>query len=100
MSFFKPLDEPEQFAIIVEGGVYKQAPLFTRAGHLYAKFGGGFVRLGSDGSTSRPKLRLDALICDLPLCMDRFGRLCDASVTGAVPLPTEKVTLLLGSSNA
>jgi len=84
-------------AIIAEGGVYKQADLYTRSGYLFAKAGGGFVRLYADGSTSKPKCRIDTLATPLPLCRDTFGRLCDASLTGAVPIEPEKAVRLLGA---
>lgn len=69
-----------EVAVIVEGGVYKEAPLAVRnGGELYAKAKGGFVRLYADGSTSvGSKCRLDTLALDGPLYKDRFGKLCSA----------------------
>lgn len=85
-------------AIIVEGGLYKCADLFTRGGYLFAKAGGGFVRLYADGSTSKPKCRIDTLATPLPLFRDAFGRLGLASMSGAVPLEQAKLVLLIGAS--
>lgn len=93
MGLFKHLDG--ESAIVVESGVFKQTDLYTRDGHLYAKAGGGFVRLYADGSTSKAKCRLDVLTFDKPLCVDKLGRLCDASVTGARSLDREKEQRLL-----
>jgi len=84
-------------AIIVEGGVYKHADLYTRGDYLFAKTGGGFVRLYADGSTSKPKCRIDTLATPIPLFRDNFGRLCDGSVKSSVPIEPEKAVLLLGA---
>ena len=93
MGMFKQIEGEN--AVIVEGGVYKQADLYARDGYLYAKAGGGFVRLYADGSTSKAKCRLDVMTFDKPLCTDKFGRLCDASVSGARSLEKAKETRLL-----
>jgi hypothetical protein len=93
MGLFKQLDGEN--AIVVESGVFKQADLYTRDGYLYAKTGGGFVRLYADGSTSKAKCRLDVLTFGKPLCVDKLGRLCDASVSGAQSLGREKEQRLL-----
>lgn len=98
MSYFRALEPEGQVAVLVRNGVYVQAPLYTRAGYLFAKVGGGFVRLAYDGATSQPNTRIEALVCDVPLLRDAFGRLCDASVTGAKELPDDRKTLLLGDS--
>jgi hypothetical protein len=96
MAMFKQVEGEN--AIVVEGGVFKQADLYTRDGYLYAKTAGGFVRLYADGSTSKAKCRLDVLTFDKPLCVDRLGRLCDTSVSDARSLEHEKEQrLLLGS---
>ena len=84
-------------AVVVENGVFKQCDLYTRDGYLYAKVGGGFVRLNVDGSTSKAKLRLDFLDTVKPIARDRVGRLCSASMTDAVPLETKQKQLLIGS---
>lgn len=85
-------------AILVENGIYKQVDVFTRNGFLYAKIGGGFVRLNHDGSTTKARMRLDTLSYDEPLGVDPMGRLCDlASVPGAKALPQEVTTKLLGA---
>lgn len=86
-------------AILIENGVYKQVPVYTRNGFLYAKIGGGFVRLNNDNSTTKAKMRLDTLSYDEPLGTDPFGRLVDlAMVPGAKPLPQEVTQKLLGAS--
>jgi hypothetical protein len=99
MGMFKQVEGEN--AVIVESGVYRQADLYNRDGYLYAKAGPGFVRLYADGSTSKAKCRLDALSFYKPLCADKFGRLCDTSVTGASPLGEAKERrLLLGGGDA
>lgn len=97
MGMFKQIEGEN--AVVVDGGVYKQVDVYARDGGLYAKSGGGFVRLYADGSTSRPKCRLDVLTFNGILYADKFGRLCDASVTGAKMLEPEKAgRLLLGTA--
>lgn len=96
MSYFKEVEPEGQVAIIVKGGVYQQAPLYTRNGYLFAKVGNGFVRLAANGSTSQPSTRIDSLVFDGHLCQDGFGRLCDASVKGARSLEKTERQLLLG----
>jgi hypothetical protein len=97
MSFFQEVEG--ESAILVENGVYRQAPLYMRDGYLYAKSGGGFVRLMADGSTTKAggRLRLDFMSYDKPLCRDPLGRLCSPSVKGAVSLESDKAQLLLGA---
>ena len=70
-------------AVVVTKGIYKQVPLFIRDGLLYAQFGGGFIRLKEDGSTSQPTTRLEHLDFDGELHRDEMGRLC-------VPSPDRK----------
>lgn len=94
MSFFKEIEGGA--AILVENGVYKQVPLYSRDGYLYAKTGGGFVRLMADASTTKAKLRLDFMSFDQPLFRDPLGRLCTSEAKGAKPLEPPKAKLLLG----
>lgn len=86
MTYFTELTGDQ--AVLTENGVYKPAPLYTMDGNLFAKAGGGYVRLSKDGSTSKAKLRINKLITDTVLYSDKFGRLC---VTGG-----EGKTLLEG----
>lgn len=69
-----------------------------RDGYLYAKSGGGFVRLMADGSTSKAggRLRLDFMSYDKAPCRDALGRLCTPEVKGAAKLEPAKQQLLLG----
>ena len=84
-------------AVTAQNGVYQQVPVFARGGYLYAKNGSGFVRVYADGSTSKAKCFVDTLHVDtFNLYRDRLGRLCDASVDGAQPLPSKEVARLLG----
>lgn len=63
MGLFQEIEG--EAAVLVEGGVYKQVPLFKRNGYLYAKLGSGFVKLYADGSTTKPKCRLETLTWDM-----------------------------------
>ena len=99
MSYFKPLEPEGQVAILVRGGIYKQAPLYTRNGYIFAKSGDGFVRLTSSGATSAPSTRIESLVMDFELFEDQYGRLCDASVTGAKAIPVTSRRLLLGAGD-
>lgn len=52
MDFFTAIQEAQ--AILHSRGVYRQVPLFTRGGHVYARQGTGFIRLMQGGTTSSP----------------------------------------------
>lgn len=54
MTFIAELEGA--FAWMGSGGVYKQVPLFYRGEALFAKWGGGYIRLRSSGATSAPKV--------------------------------------------
>lgn len=95
MSFFKEIEG--EAAILVENGVYKQVPLYVRDGYLYAKVGGGFVRLMADGATTKSKLRLDFMSWNGPLHRDGLGRLCSPDVKGSKSLGHEAQKLLGGA---
>lgn len=49
MSLFHQI--PNAFAILIGGGVYKQAPLFEYKGQVFAKYGAGYVGLRKNGTT-------------------------------------------------
>ncbi len=55
MNFFTVI--PEGQAIVHARGVYRQVPIYERGGHVYARFGGGMVRLNMGGATSAPNVR-------------------------------------------
>lgn len=95
MGLFKELEG--DVAILIENGVYKQVPLYTRNGYLFAKIGSGFVRIMADGSTTKAKTRLDTLMTELPLLKDSMGRLCTSDVEGAKALDDRSKTLLIGA---
>jgi hypothetical protein len=48
-------------AIVRKGGVFKPCDLYEWRGHLFAKFGGGFVRLQADGKASVEGVMLEQL---------------------------------------
>lgn len=43
--------------ILLSGGVFTQTTAYTRKGELYAKKGGGFIRMIDGGGTSHPSTR-------------------------------------------
>lgn len=95
MSFFKEVEG--EAAIIVQNGVFKQVPLYTRDGYLFAKVGSGFVRIYADGSTTVSKMRLDFMSWSGPLFRDKLGKLCTAEVPDAIQLPQNDSQRLLGA---
>lgn len=95
MSFFKEIEGDA--AVLVENGIYRQVPLYTRDGFIYAKIGGGFVRLMADGSTSKGRMRLDFMSFDRALGRDALGRLCIEGTAGWRALDAPNRTALLGA---
>lgn len=85
VSFFREVEG--EAAIVVHNGVYRQVPVYTRDGYLYAKVGSGFVRLNADGSTTKHQVRLDFLSWTGPLHKDNLGRLCLPEVPKSKRLP-------------
>lgn len=55
MEFFTIITDAQ--AILHSRGVYRQVPLYARGEKVYAKYGGGFVRLSTGGSTSAMNVR-------------------------------------------
>lgn len=96
MSFFREIEG--EVAILIENGVYKQTQIFVRDEHLYAKAGGGFVRLMADGSTTKAKCQLTFLSWNGQLCRDSLGRLCTPKAAGATALNQDRAVALLGPS--
>ncbi len=94
MSFFQEVEA--EAAVLVDRGLYKQVPLYTRNHQLFAKLGSGFIRLMADGSTSRGVIRLDYLSWDGVLCRDKLGRLCTHEHPDALPLEDNTKIKLLG----
>lgn len=96
MGLFKQVEG--EAAVLVDNGVYKQADIYTRDGYLYAKAAGGFVRLNSDGSTTKHRMRLDTLTWTAQLNVDRLGRLCEPAVEHSVRIAPSAEQKLLGIS--
>lgn len=63
-------------AIIVKGGVYKQADVYEFQGGLYLKANGGFVRVNANGGTSVSGLSLHTIMREGSIYADPWGRLC------------------------
>ena len=55
MEYFTVIQEGQ--AIVVTRGVYRQVPVYARGEKIYARHGGGYVRLIQGGSTSAPNIR-------------------------------------------
>lgn len=55
MNFFTII--PDAQAILHARGVYRQVPLYARGEKVYARYGGGYVRLSVGGATSAPNVR-------------------------------------------
>lgn len=55
MNFFTVITDAQ--AILHSRGVYRQVPLYARGEKVYAKYGGGFVRLSIGGATSSPNVK-------------------------------------------
>lgn len=55
---------PGNFVLLLQGGVFKQAAVAkcTINHRVYAKTGGGYIRLGAGDSTSHPKI---SRVCEL-----------------------------------
>lgn len=83
MGLFQALDG--EAVILREGGVYKQADLYSRDGVLFAKAAGGFIKLNANGSTSKPKIMVEDLPTTMQLWKGRFGWLLTGPAEGAVP---------------
>lgn len=61
--------------ILLQGGVYKPSEMFAWGGKLFARASGGYVRLRSDGTTSKDGVRFEHMEYDGKLYEDKFGRL-------------------------
>jgi|WetSurMetagenome_2_1015567.scaffolds.fasta_scaffold354503_2 hypothetical protein len=84
---FKALDGDT--CILVENGVYKVGALFEYNGYLFAKVGGGFVKLFENGSTSKAgRLTLESLQLDAArtLYRDPHGRIMTRKTNDKVSL--------------
>ena len=84
---FKPVDGDT--VILCQKGVWKTADLFTLDGSLFAKFGGGFIRLRGDGTTSKDGVTFTMLATDKSLFKDQFNRITLAPERGQ-PLKLDK----------
>lgn len=62
-------------AVLTSKGTYYQVPLYARGGWLFAKWGGGFVRLMKDGATTKAGVRIETLVIEGNLYADGMGRL-------------------------
>lgn len=87
MDFINKIDGAS--AWMRQGGVYRQADLYRRGEVLFARQGGGYVRLGISGATSHPKttwLEIDAAGAPVVI-RDGVAPLYQPSSPVAVPQP-------------
>jgi hypothetical protein len=75
-----------QTAVMRKKGVFKTCDLYEYKGMMFAAFGGGFVRLNANGTSSLDHLELDLLAYDGPLYRDKLGRLAVQKVDGYIAL--------------
>lgn len=94
MSFFKKVEGDA--AILSSNGVFKQVDLYTRDGYVFAAYAGGFIRIMSDGSTSKAGVSLDFMSWGAGPLAQRLGRLCTGEVQGGKWLASAEENKLLG----
>lgn len=64
---------PDAIAILTLRGVYRQCEVFTLDGDVYAKTGGGFIRLSESGTSTSH--RVHKIVSNQPFQPDKLGRL-------------------------
>jgi hypothetical protein len=94
MSLFQKIAGDQ--VVLIANGVWKQADIYVRNGVLFAAMGGGFIRLMHDGATSKPKVRIDALVTDEKLYRGPHGQLGLEKLEGWQPLAKDKQQRLIG----
>lgn len=94
MGLFQKLEGAA--AILSISGVFKQVDLYTWNDGLFASTAGGFVRLMSDGSTSKAKVQLKHLSLDHVVNQDAMGKLT-LKQEGVKPLPSSTLLRLTSS---
>ena len=94
MSGFKIIEG--EYVIVSQGGVYKQVAVAVRNGYLFAATSGGYVRLYSNGGTSKDKLRFDEMSWEGVLYADKLGKLTDGTPPNSAPLDKPTAQKLLG----
>lgn len=57
--------EGAQAIVFAKPGIYRQVPLYERAGKLFAKHGAGFIKIMTHGGTSHPNVRCDPANIDM-----------------------------------
>ena len=86
-SLFQELEG--ETCILYSAGVFTECAVYTRNhSELFAKAGSGFIRLNTDGSTSKSKYRLDTLTI-ASLHKDPFGRLLTTAGRNTKPLTSQ-----------
>lgn len=83
-------------AILRKGGVFKVVDLYERNGLLFAAWGGGYVRLYANGTSSADKVNIDTLaIEESKLYKTRLGVLTVAPGDGRKALTADETNPLM-----
>jgi hypothetical protein len=82
-------------AVLRKNGVFFVVPLYTYQDGLYAKVGGGFIRLRDDMTTSQPGTQIESVQTDKDLYRDQFGRISLVATAKTTPLAANAARLLL-----
>lgn len=87
-------------AIIRQGGVFKPADLYEWQGNLFAKAGGGYVRVLANGTTSKDGLEMVHVATDVQLYVGKFDRIAVEAGPGRkkIGLSSDGVLLLSGAN--
>lgn len=96
MTFFKKAEG--ECAVLQSKGVFKQVDVYTRDGGLFAAYGGGFIRIMSDGTTSKQGVSVNALLWSFSL-FSHLGRLVTARTNENTRSLTEAERQQLGWRN-
>lgn len=70
-------------AVLQKSGVYFTAQLYEYQGGLFAGMGAKYVRVNANGTTSVDKMFLVSLSVDVPMYVDRLGRVKLTDSNGA-----------------
>ena len=62
-------------ALTYRNGLYRHVLLYELEGALFAACSGGYARIYASGATSVDKLMIKLMRIEVPLTMDRLGRL-------------------------
>jgi hypothetical protein len=72
---------PDSVVVLkTKGGVYRQTTAFSHRGQVFAKYGGGFIRLKKAlNGTTAPTVSWDEIELPFEIKFDDFGNMLDGS---------------------